>query len=195
VTPPQRSLTGQNFDPMSDQQVKDLARMFADYLEQELERTGRLVPGFAVAGFLRTLIIQVDGKPVGFVSADLKRFSVELVYVEPEYRGQGVATLALADMARSCPQPMVLKAPLSPGGEALAERLGLGRAESTPEQVVEREESIAEAEQMIRQQCRHKRTGDPRRVCRRCYRVGVRRYAERFVWGYAMGVRAFTGNR
>lgn len=42
---------------------------------------------------------------------------------------------------------------------------------------------------MLRRQCKHKRAGDPRRPCRRCYRVGVRRYAETTVRDYAAAVR------
>lgn len=185
-------LDGVDFDPADPAQVNTLVRLFGDYLAEELERTGRMVPGFAVAGFLRTLIVRVGGAMAGFVAVDVKRRSVETIYVAPEYRRRGAATLVLANLAHGCPQPMALKAPLSPGGEALAGHLGLGVAHSTPEQVADLEQTLANAEDTIRRHCKHKRTGDPRKPCRRCYRTGVLRYAEVTVRGYAAGAIAMN---
>ncbi|MEU2718270.1 GNAT family N-acetyltransferase [Streptomyces sp. NPDC007205] len=179
----QRTMAADPFDPTSDEHVDVLTGMYADYLVEEQDRTGHMVPGYAVAGFLRTAIIRINGQPAGFFSADLKRYSIELIYVKPEYRGQGVATLALAHLAHACPQPMDLKAPLSPGGEALAKRLRLGVAESTPEQIQENREAIRQAEQALKQRCQHKRTGDPRRPCKPCYRTGLRKYARIVIGG------------
>jgi GNAT superfamily N-acetyltransferase len=190
VTASERIMDADPFDPTSDQHVDILTGMYTDYLIEEQDRTGHIVPGFPVAGFLRTAIIRINGEPAGFFSADLKRYSIELIYVKPEYRGQGIATLALAHLAHACPQRMALKAPLSPGGEALAKRLNLGVAESTPEQIAENADTIRKAEQAMKQRCRHKRTGDPRRACRRCYQAGLRKYAETVVRGYSAGVRA-----
>ncbi|MGW0188202.1 GNAT family N-acetyltransferase [Streptomyces sp. NPDC003362] len=186
----ERTMDADPFDPTSNEHVDILTSMYADYLVEEQERTGHMVPGFPVAGFLRTAIIRINGQPAGFFSADLKRYSIELIYVKPEFRGQGVATLALAHLAHACPQRMDLKAPLSPGGEALAKHLNLGIAESTPEQIQENKDAIRQAEQAMKQQCRHKRTGDPRRPCKRCYRTGLRKYAHVVVSGYSEGARA-----
>lgn len=191
----QREMTADPFDPTSDEHVETLIDMYADYLIGEQDRTGHMAPGYAVAGFLRTAIIRINGQPAGFFSADLKRYSVELIYVKPEYRGQGIALLSLAHLARACPQRMDLKAPLSPGGEALAKRLNLGVAESTPEQLQEDADTIRKAEQAMKQRCRHKRAGDPRQACKRCYRSGLRKYARVVVGGYAMGVRALLQQR
>jgi GNAT superfamily N-acetyltransferase len=188
-------MTADPFDPASDENIATLTGMFAGYLVEELDRTGHMVPGHAVAGFLRTGIIRIDGEAVGFFSADLKRSSIELIYVKPEHRGQGVATLALAHLAHACPEPMALKAPLSPGGEALAERLHLRIAESTPEQAEENREAVRQAEQALMRQCRHKRTGDPRKPCKRCYRAGLRKYASVVVRGYAEGAQALQRQR
>lgn len=183
-------MTADPFDPTSDEHVDIIIGMYADYLVEEQDRTGHMVPGFAVAGFLRTAIIRINGQPAGFFAADLKRYSVELIYVKPEYRGQGVAVLSLAHLARACPQRMDLKAPLSPGGKALAKRLDLGIAESTPEEIQKDADTVREAERLMMQRCRHKRAGDPRRPCKRCYRTGLRKYAHTAVGGYSMGVRA-----
>lgn len=190
VEPTQRTMTADPFDPTSDEHVDTLTDMYADYLIGEQDRTGHMAPGYAVAGFLRTAIIRIDGQPAGFFSADLTRYSIELIYVKPEYRRQGVATLALAHLAHACPQRMDLKAPLSPGAQALAERLHLGVAKSTPEQIQEDADTIRKAEQAMKQRCRHKRAGDPRQACKRCYRTGLRKYARIVVGGYSMGVRA-----
>ncbi|MFD9249602.1 GNAT family N-acetyltransferase [Streptomyces bottropensis] len=186
----QPTLTDSVFDPTRDEDVDTLVRLYGDYLVEELERTGHMVPGMAVAGFLRTEILRMDGEPAGFVSADLARYSVEVIYVSPGFRGMGAATLVLANMVRTCPQPLALKAPLSPGGEALAARLGLRVSEPTPEQARDVEESVRDGERMMMLRCRHKRTGDPRKPCMRCYRPGVRRYADGLVRRYAAEVRA-----
>ncbi|MCF0086688.1 MULTISPECIES: GNAT family N-acetyltransferase [unclassified Streptomyces] len=177
------------FDPASDEHVTLLTGMYVDYLVEEQERTGHMVPGFPVAGFLRTSIIRVGGQPAGFFSADLKRYSIELIYVKPEYRRQGVALVSLLHLARSCPQRMDLKAPLSPGGQALAERLHLGVAESTPEEIEGDAEAVRKAEREMRKRCRHKGARDPRRPCPRCYRAFLRKYAHQVVGGYAAGIR------
>lgn len=186
----QPTLADSVFDPTCDEDVDILVRLYGDYLVEELERTGHMVPGMAVAGFLRTMLLRMDGEPAGFVSADLSRYSVEVIYVAPEFRRLGAATLVLANMVRTCPQPLALKAPLSPGGEALAARLGLLVSEPTPEQARGVEKDVADGERMMMQRCRHKRTGDPRKPCMRCYRPGVRRYADGLVRRYAAEVRA-----
>lgn len=186
----QPTLADSVFDPTRDDHVDILVRLYGDYLVEELERTGHMVPGMAVAGFLRTMLLRMDGEPAGFVSADLTRYSVEVIYVAPEFRGLGAATLVLANMVRTCPQPLALKAPLSPGGEALAERLSLLVSEPTPEQARSVEKDVTDGERMMMQRCRHKRTGDPRKPCMRCYRPGVRRYADGLVRRYAAEVRA-----
>jgi GNAT superfamily N-acetyltransferase len=183
-------MTADPFDPTSDEHVDTLTVMYTDYLVEEQDRTGHMASGFPVAGFLRTAIIRINGQPAGFFSADLKRYSIELIYVKPEYRGQGVATLSLAHLAHACPQRMDLKAPLSPGGQVLAERLNLGVAESTPEQIQEDADTVRKAEQAMKHRCRHKRAGDPRKPCKRCYRTGLKKYARIVVGGYSAGVRA-----
>ncbi|MDX2986531.1 GNAT family N-acetyltransferase [Streptomyces caniscabiei] len=187
------TLTDSVFDPARDEDVEILVRLYGDYLVEELERTGHMVPGMAVAGFLQTMILRMDGEPAGFVSADMTRCSVELIYVAPQFRGMGAALLVLANLARTCPKPMALKAPLSPGGEGLAARLGLPVSEATPEQARDVEEMVRSGERLMMQRCRHKRTGDPRKPCRRCYRAGVRRYADGLVRRYAAEVRALRG--
>ncbi len=186
----QPTLTDSVFDPTRDEDVDVLVRLYGDYLVEELERTGHMVPGMAVAGFLRTMLLRMDGTPAGFVSADLSRYSVEVIYVAPEFRGLGAAGMVLANLARTCPQPLALKAPLSPGGEALAARLGLEVSEPTPDQACGVDRDVRDGERMMMQRCRHKRTGDPRKPCMRCYRPGVRRYADGLVRRYAAEVRA-----
>jgi GNAT superfamily N-acetyltransferase len=188
----ERTMTADPFNPASKEHIETLTAMYTDYLLEELDRTGHMVSGTPVAGFLRTAIIRINEDPAGFFSADLKRCSIELIYVKPEFRGQGVAALALAHLAHGCPRPMALKAPLSPGGQILAERLGLGVAESTPEEIREADEAISAAEQALRRRCQHKRVGNPQSLCKRCYRAGLRKYARTVVGGYSAEARALT---
>lgn len=174
------------YNPQSMHECVGLAAMYSKYLEEELDRTGHMAPGFPVASFLRTVIIWTGNKPAGFVSIDIDRASVELIWVAEHCRGQGIATEALSKLASSCPRPMELKAPLSPGGEVLAERLGLNLAHSTPEHIQEAKAAISSVEQMMRRMCKHKRkSGDPRRTCRKCYVTCLRRHASNIVGAHA----------
>lgn len=174
------------FNPASMDECVGLAAMYSTYLVEELDRTGHMAPGFPVADFLRTFIIWADGKPAGFVSIDIERSSVELIWIAEHCRGKGLATKALSDLADSCPRPMELKAPLSPGGEVLAERLKLALAYSTPEQILQAKAAVSSVEQLMRRLCKHKRkSGDPRSTCRKCYVTCLRRHSTNLVGVYA----------
>jgi GNAT superfamily N-acetyltransferase len=160
--------------------VASLREMYTSYLLEEYERIGELSFGSPVAGYLVTSLIRRAGETVGFVSLDHGRRSVELIYVRPEHRGQGLAKVVLAELDRICPQRLALKTPLSPGGEALATALGLQRADNFPDEVAKNEEALRIIREGIQRTCRHKgkgRGGDPRKLCRRCYQASLRRYA------------------
>lgn len=179
------------FNPHMEHECVGLAAMYSKYLEEELDRTGHMAPGFPVASFLRTHIIWADNKPAGFVSIDIDRASVELIWVAEHCRGRGIATKVLSDLAKSCPQPMELKEPLSPGGEVLAARLGLGLSRSTPEQLREAQSAVSSVERLMRRLCKHKRkSGNPRRTCQKCYVTCLRRHAATMVGGYAKLARS-----
>lgn len=174
------------FNPAAMHECVGLAAMYSKYLEEELDRTGHMAPGFPVAGFLRTFMIWAEGKPAGFVSIDIDRSSVELIWIAEHCRGKGVATKVLSKLADGCPQPMELKAPLSPGGEVLAARLGLALSHSTPEQIREAKAAISSVEQQMRRLCKHKRkSGDPRSTCKKCYVTCLRRHAATMVGVHA----------
>ncbi|MEE4546753.1 hypothetical protein V2S66_32915 [Streptomyces sp. V4-01] len=175
------------FDPRSADHIAALTAMHQGYLLEELERTGHHAQGFPLAGWLRTVILGVDDDPIGFVAIDCGRRSVELIYVTPAHRSRGIATGVLSDLAATCPEPMQLKGPLSPGGQALAEKLGLSTAWSTPEQMEEAEAELAALEDAVGWHCPHrgKRRGDPRRPCRPCYRNLVTKTSARMIAGVA----------
>lgn len=183
------------FDPRSNADAEALIAMHQGYLLEEFDRIGRLSPGLPVAGFLLTLFLLIGDRTAGFASVDLKRCSVELVYVLPEFRGSGIGTLTLLHLRESCPRPMELKAPLSPGGEALAARLGLGLAWSTPEELASDERCFEEICDWIKRTCQHKKTGDPRRPCKRCYRTALKRYSTALVSDYVVQARRLLASR
>ncbi|MFE9949272.1 hypothetical protein ACFYRJ_17275 [Streptomyces sp. NPDC005531] len=161
--------------------VETLKSMYTAYLLEEFQRIGEMAFGNPVGDYLVTSFIRSGGNDAGFVSLDADHYSVEVVYVRPESRGQGLARLVLEEMNRHCPQTLALKTPLSPGGEALAAGLGLDRADNLPHEAARNEEALRIILASIKGGCPHKskgrQSGDPRRPCRRCYQTGLRRYA------------------
>jgi GNAT superfamily N-acetyltransferase len=191
-------ITGEVFDPHSAEHVRALIRMHQDYLLEELARTGEHALGVPAAGWLRTMVLRAGGDFAGYFAADMGRHSVELIYVVPEFRGHGLSTQVLAELAAKCPQPMSVKAPLTPGGQRLADKLGLHIAYSTPEELQETSQTLAELRRGVDQHCTHKRTGDPRRPCMRCYRAAVKKSATATVMAYvalAHAADAMRGGR
>lgn len=176
-------ITAVLFNPRSQLHLDALTVMHQGYLTEELKRTGQYAPGFPLAPWLRTALLSDGTTFAGFVAADVARCSVELIYVAPEYRRGGLATQVLADLAASCPRPMELKAPLTPGAQALADKLGLGVAWSSPEKLAEAEEEQRTLKAAVRRHCKHARRpgGDPRRACPRCYRTLVMKTAAHMV--------------
>ncbi|WP_306317186.1 GNAT family N-acetyltransferase [Streptomyces sp. CC224E] len=169
--------------------LASLKEMYTDYLIEEHERIGELAFGSPVADYLVTSFIRRDGANAGFVSLDWGRRSVELIYVRPEHRGQGLAKLALTELDRICPTTLALKTPLSPGGEALCTELGLGRADNFPDEEAKNEEALRIIGEGIKGTCQHKskgrRGGDPRKLCKRCYHKALRRYADAVIAKFA----------
>jgi len=187
-------ITFEEFDPLTKRDVEGLQAMFTDYLLEEFERINELAFGNPAAGFLMTVFIHVDGQDAGFMALDAARRAVEIIYVKPEYRGRGLATLALRHTADACPQKLALKTPLSPGGEALAEQLDLARADNLPHEEAKNEQALQTIRNGIKATCTHgKKGGDPRKLCQRCYRKTLRRYAEMMVEKNVAEARAARG--
>ncbi|KAB8167046.1 GNAT family N-acetyltransferase [Streptomyces sp. 3MP-14] len=149
-----------------------LTEMFRDYLLEEFDRAAHIAPGLPVGGFLFTLIIlENSGQPAGFCSIDPRRCSVELIYIRPEQRRQGLAAAALAYLASTCPEQMRMKGPLTPDGGALARRLRLPVVDWTEEETADGQKFQAEMRRTITGVCRHKQRRNPSRPCRRCFRA------------------------
>lgn len=183
-------ITLEGYNPLKDEDVTSLQDMFTSYLLEEFERIGEMAFGNPVAGYLVTFIIHCEGQEAGFLSVDIARHSVEVIYVKTESRGRRLATLALAALNQKCPQTLALKSPLSPGGERLAARLELDRADNAPDDN-ENEDALRTIQRSIDTSCPHKkkRTGDPSKPCKRCYRKGLRQYASAVIDRHAQGVR------
>lgn len=178
------------FDPHSADHIAALTAMHQGYLLEELERTGHHAQGFPLAGWLRTIVLGIDNTAVGFVAADLNRRSVELVYVAPEHRAHGLAGSMLAELSRTCPAQLTVKAPLSPAGEALANRLGLPVVQPTAAQERQGVDAQQELHRALDRRCHHRRS-NPAAVCRRCLRSLLTRSAEAHVMSYVALVRAY----
>ncbi|MFF4344313.1 GNAT family N-acetyltransferase [Kitasatospora sp. NPDC001540] len=183
-------ITFESFDPQVERDVESLQGMFTDYLLEEFQRINEFAFGNPCADYLITVFIHVDGQDAGFMALDAGRASVEIIYIKPEYRGRGLATLALRQTLDACPQQLALKTPLSPGGEALADRLDLARADNFPEEQAKNDGMLLTIQNSIKATCKHgKKGGDPRRPCKRCYLKGLRRYAAAVVSGYSAAAR------
>ncbi|MEU0343802.1 hypothetical protein ABZ092_33815 [Streptomyces bobili] len=94
--------------------VASLESMFTSYLLDEFDRVGEMAFGNPVAGYLSTALLRCEGEDAGFLSFDTGRLAVEVIYVKDWFRGCGLATLALADLNRHCPQTLALKTPCRP---------------------------------------------------------------------------------
>ncbi|EDY43225.1 GNAT family acetyltransferase [Streptomyces sp. SPB074] len=130
--------------------------------------------------YLLTTFIRVEGQDAGFVALDPARRAIEVIYINPEHRRRGLAARALRHIADAAlPQRLALKTPLSPGGDALADRLDLARADNLPHEQAKNEEALRVIRDGIKATCTHgkKGGGDPRKPCQRCYRKTLRRYA------------------
>ncbi|MFJ6316115.1 GNAT family N-acetyltransferase [Streptomyces californicus] len=162
--------------------VACLRGMYTSYLLEEYDRISELAFGNPVAGYLVTSFIRRNDENVGFVSLDHEQRAVELIYVKPEHRGNGLAALVLGELNRICPQTLALKTPLSPGGEALAEALGLERAHNFPHEEAKNQETLRIIREGIKRTCRHqgkgRSGGDPRKLCKRCYQAALHKYAD-----------------
>ncbi|MFI9588481.1 GNAT family N-acetyltransferase [Streptomyces sp. NPDC052236] len=187
-------ITFEEFDPLTKRDVDSLQEMFTDYLLEEFQRINELAFGSLAAGYLITTFIHVDGQDAGFMALDAGRYAVEIIYVKPEYRGRGLATLALRQVASACPQKLALKTPLSPGGEALADQLDMARADNFPHEEAKNEEALRTIRDGIKATCTHgKRVGNPRKPCKRCYQKTLRRYAALGLGKYVAAERAVAG--
>lgn len=177
--------------PNRDADVLSLGVMFSHYLLEELDRTGDMALGNPVGGYLVTVIFRHNGRDAGFLSLDPGRSAVEVIFVEDEFRGRGLATLALTELARHAPRTLALKTPLSPGGEALVTRLGLARADNSPEEEADIQRGLDDFHRNLKKVCPHKKkAGDPRKPCKRCAATALRRYASAAVSQHAREARA-----
>jgi GNAT superfamily N-acetyltransferase len=177
------------FDPHSDDDVQAMVHMYWGYLLEGLERSGDFPLGAPVADWLNTFIVRADGAAVAFCSADPERCAIELIYVSPGFRHQGIARRLLTDLSSTCPKAMRIKAPVSPSCQALATQLGIGLSNPSDEEVQQAEQAVRDVRRAINQNCRHKRTGNPQRPCMRCYRTGMKRAAYAAVLPYVALLR------
>lgn len=186
--------TLEGFDPLRLADVESMRNMFTDYLLEEFDRIGELAFGAPIGDHLVGTFIRCAGEDAGFMSLDAGRMAVEVIYVVPTQRGKGLAGMALEETNRSCPQTLALKTPLSPGGEALANRLGLPLAHNFPHEEAKNQGVLREMREVVKEMCPHgKRAGDPRKPCPRCYRKVLRRYAAAGMARHVNPVRAQAG--
>ncbi|MFE2644630.1 GNAT family N-acetyltransferase [Streptomyces nigra] len=187
-------VTLEGFDPLRAEDVASMRDMFTDYLLEEFDRIGELAFGAPIGDHLAGTFIRYDGADAGFMSVDVGRMAVEVIYVVPAHRGKGLARMALEETNQSCPQTLALKTPLSPGGEALANRLGLRLAHNFPHEEAKNQEFLQLMREQVKQACPHgKRPGDPRKPCPRCYRKALRRYAAAGMAKHVNPVRTRAG--
>lgn len=179
------------FNPRSAAEARRIIELYQAYLLEELERTGVVAPGLPVALYLKTLIVWHDDVITGFCSLDLGRYAIELIYIEPTYRRQGIARMLLAALNASCPGQMRAKAPLTPSSQALVDSLGIPSTEPGQEEVRHAARSLEELHRDINAHCRHRR-GNPSRPCRRCYRSNLLKSAEIAVSAYVAARRALA---
>lgn len=178
--------TLETLNPTSPEHTHALTHLFTAYLTEELNRTGDMPLGLPAAAYLRTILIRTGPHITGFCAIDPSRYAVELIYVRPAHRRQGHASGLLTALANTCPQPMLMKPPLTPASERLAAKLGLGLTEPGPEEAANAEAQRQTMRRGIAQHCRHRRRGNPALACSRCYRRAVARFAQSAVTAYVL---------
>ncbi|WP_042427403.1 hypothetical protein [Streptacidiphilus anmyonensis] len=182
--PDQTHLVLTGFDPAKPEHVQQITDLFTLYLAEDFERTRFAPMGHPVGFHLRTLTVWDGPAMVAFCSIDTARYSIELIYVTPTHRRQGIAETVYRDLKSSCPRELHVKGPLSPAGLALAERVGLPVDHGTEDEIAESAKVDAEFHSTLRAVCGHSR-GNPLHACSRCYQRAFRRVARAIVGNYA----------
>ncbi|MFE9170872.1 GNAT family N-acetyltransferase [Streptomyces kebangsaanensis] len=177
------------FNPRSHTHARRITELFTGYLLEEYDRIGDYAPGLPVALHLNTLIVYAGDDIAGFCSADPHAYALELIYLDPAYRGRGIATAIVTQMRQTCPKPMGARMPFTPHGQALVTRTGLRPHQPGESALQDAAEQLAEINRDIRRECPHRR-GHPAKACRRCYRQALRRSATHIVRTYLAEQRA-----
>jgi len=157
-----------HFGPANTDHVRQLIDMTVAYLLEGFQATGNAPLGMSIAPHLVTLMIRRRGRVVGFCAVELSG-AVELIYIVPTQRRQGIAGTVLTGLQDRCPRPLKLKKPLSPAMQSLALALGIGSDEPDPREVHESEQYIEHVRAQVERRCPHRR-GNRSRLCERCYR-------------------------
>lgn len=159
------------FDPRSVEQVRHLIRMHQAYRIEELDRTGRCPLGAAVADRFDTFLVQHDGKTAGFCSVDLRLAAIELIYIAPTHRRQGLARRVFTELANTYPQPLRGKGPVTPAMRPLLDDIGLEVPWNKGTEARQARQ-LDELERAFRRLCPHKQAS-PNGPCPSCYRKGA----------------------
>ncbi len=176
-------LTCTSYDPNSVRQRAALADMFVGYLMDEVARTGTIASGLPVALWLDTFLMVRAGAIVGFYSFDRTSYAVELIYVHPQCRREGIATAVLAQLWGDGRRVLRAKTPFTPSGRALMRSAGVEAVLLTRQQAKRRAATYAKDQEgwqqirvSVREHCPHPVRGNRSRPCVPCCRKYLHSY-------------------
>lgn len=125
-------------DWFSDKDKEDIIRLAESYTIESFEAGGS-GDGYAVAPYLNTVLATVRDRAVAVYSYDPAPRqddppAVEMIYVEPAHRRQGIASSLVSELLARVPD-ISLKSPLTPACRALADSLGIPATVLSPQEV------------------------------------------------------------
>jgi GNAT superfamily N-acetyltransferase len=104
--------------------LRVVCAIWQTFVSESLYSRGEPPLGNPFSGILHVAFDTDNPAPAGLLVMDEERSAIEIVYVMPEYRRAGVASLLISAVWREFPS-LTVKGPLSSDGRALAARYRL----------------------------------------------------------------------
>lgn len=167
----------QDFDPESKVHLMRMYGMWRDYRWEQYDLTRRIPRGLGLDVRMGTSLVVVQDNPIAFITIDYGMKALELMYVEPAWRRQGLTTALLRTMKNLCPGEFTAKPPITPAMQPILDALAIPVRQETDEEIASALEVERKVEAALRARCPH-RPPNPARGCRKCHRAFIEMQTE-----------------